>query len=272
MYSSRTKHRIWYDTAGQGAPMLLIMGFTMRGTAWKRNIPELSKHHELAWFDHAGLGESSPLRKKRLMMHDMVDDAMGVMDDMGWDRAHIVGISMGGMIAQHLALNHPERVDTLTLTATHAGGWGAMVPPLRGVRLFMEANQGPRGRRLDALAELLFSPTFLQQEPKLAQQMLHDDFQHEPPVETRMAQLHAISRHFTAHRLHELSDTSTLVIRPGRDLLIAPRESDRLHQLIPGSKLVRFDDCGHGVTRQLSESFNEAVLAHTNAKRERRGR
>lgn len=263
MYSTRTKHRIWYDVAGDsGEPVLLIMGFAMRGTAWGRNSPAIAERHQVAWFDHAGLGQSGPLKRSRLHMHHMVDDAIGVLDELGWGRAHIVGISMGGMIAQHLALNHPERTHSLTLAATHAGGRRAMLPSPEGIKYFVKANHSNADTRIEALSNLLFSSSFKREQPELAMKLILDDFDHEPPQATRLAQLHAISRHTTSKRLKELSDTPTLIVRPGRDLLISPRQSDRLHQLIPGSRLLRFEECGHGVSREMAAEFNAAVLDH----------
>lgn len=265
-------HRIWYDTAGEsGPPVLLIMGFTMRGTAWRWQIDELSRHHRVAWFDHAGLGESGPLAVRRLRMQHLAQDALSVVDDLGWDDAHVVGLSMGGMIAQHIGLDHRERVRSLTLAATHPGGLRTAIPPLGGLRAFLQIRRAAsREERLEALATLLLGRDFREREPERVREILMSDFTQPPPVSTTLAQMHAIARHRTAHRLRELSDLDVMIVRPGEDQLIDPAESDRLYSLLPDARMLRFDDSGHAVTRQYAEEFNEALLRHFATAEEKR--
>lgn len=263
-HSDDTGHRIWYDTAGDtGTPVLLIMGFTMRGTAWRWQIDALSEHHRVAWFDHAGLGHSGPLGTRRLTMRHLAQDTRAVMDDLGWDQAHVVGLSMGGMIAQHLGLRFRPRVRSLTLAATHAGGFPGVLPPLDGLRTFLEIRTaGSREERIEALARLLFGDRFRQEQPDKCADILLADFTSEPDLKTTLAQLHAIMRHRTAPRVPELGELPVMIVRPGEDRLIHPRESDRLAELLPSAKVVRFDDSGHAVSRQYADAFNRELLAH----------
>jgi len=262
-YAELSRHRIRYECAGtRGSPVMLIMGFGMPGSAWRHQVPSLSRAHRVCWFDHAGVGDSGPIASARLRMSDLADDVLELLDTLGWERAHVVGISMGGMIAQHLALQAPSRVRSLTLAATHAGGLRHAVPPLRGIQLFAQANLA-RGRdRFDALARLLYSDSFLETHGARALEMLQRDFARPPSRRVRLAHMHAIARHRTADQLHELASLETLIVRPGQDVLIDPRQSDRLLRLIPGARMVRFDDSGHGVTRQCAGRFNELALEH----------
>lgn len=257
------RHTLWYDTAGErGSPVMLIMGYGMRGTAWQAQIPALARAHRAAWFDHAGLGESGPLALRRLRMAHMADDVLDLMDHLEWQRAHVVGISMGGMIAQHVALRARHRVRSLTLVATHAGGFGTALPPLEGLRQFARANFARGPERVEALCRLLYAPDFLEANRERAQSLLAVDFARPPPPAVRMAQLHAILRHDTSRQLRTLEGLPVLVVRPGCDILIHPRHCDRLHGCIPGARLERFDDSGHGITRQCPERFNELLLEH----------
>jgi pimeloyl-ACP methyl ester carboxylesterase len=261
---SRTGHRIWYESAGDsGTPVLLIMGFTMPGSAWRWQVDELSRHHRVAWFDHAGLGKSGPLSVRRLTMRHLSDDAVSVMETLGWDEAHVVGISMGGMIAQHVGLRFRDRVRSLTLAATHCGGFPNVVPPLDGLRSFLRVQRArSREGRLDALSELLFSSEFRRSQPERCKELLLADFRRPPKLRTSLAQLHAIFRHRTAERLHELEELPVMIIRPGEDRLIDPRESDRLSRLLPSARVVRVDDAGHAVSRQNADAFNRELLRH----------
>lgn len=254
-------HNIAYHTAGQpDAPrVLLIMGYGMRGDAWRRQIPALSAHFNVTWFDHAGLGNSGPLGVQRLTMDHLVRDTVAVMDALEWDNGHVIGISMGGMIAQNLALHIPKKLRSLTLIATHAGGMPRGIPPLQGIQAFARANFS--SDRIGALAELLFPEDFLRTNRALAIEMLREDFQGPPPTRTRLAQLHAIQTHRTAHRLSELT-MPTLVVQPGKDILIHPANSEELARLIPRAVLERIPDAGHGIVRQSADELNAILLEH----------
>ncbi|MDF1563669.1 MAG: alpha/beta fold hydrolase [Deltaproteobacteria bacterium] len=263
-HAERGPHRIWYETAGEsGSPVLLIMGLTMSGIAWHRQVEAFAPHHRVAVFDHAGVGDSGPISVRRLTMDHLRRDALSVMDDLGWERAHVVGISMGGMIAQHLALDARERVLSLTLAATHAGGRLPVLPTASGARWFLKVSRAKsQTERLDAMTHLLFSDGYRRANPEAAREAIRRDFKSLAPFGVRLRQLHAVSGHHTAPRLHELRGLPTLVIRPGQDILVPPRESDRLARLIPEARLARIDEAGHGVSREGAERFNQASLEH----------
>src|ERR687887_2097178 len=113
-------HLHWQAT-GDGEPVLLIMGLGLSGGAWWRTVPVLARRLQVITFDHRGVGRSrafSPVYTTEAM----ADDAVAVLDAAGIDRAHVYGISLGGMVAQQLALRRPERVRALVLGATSPGG------------------------------------------------------------------------------------------------------------------------------------------------------
>jgi len=253
-------HTLAFETFGSSADkkVLLIMGYGMRGEAWRRQIPALSEEFHVATFDHAGIGASGPIAKQRLEMSDLVHDTRAVLDALEWDDVHVVGISMGGMIAQNLALIE-KRARSLTLIATHAGGFPRTLPPLKGLNAFARANFSKD--KMAALAELLFPEEYLLQHRDSAIEMLREDFQSPPPALTRLAQLHAVSTHRAAPRLHELS-LPTLVVQAGRDQLIHPAHSEELARLIPGSVLERIPEAGHGIVRQTPDKLNAMLMRH----------
>lgn len=260
--SRRTRHDIWYDTAGDsGSPVLLVMGFTMRGTAWRHQIEELAAHHRVAWFDNVGIGESGRIRARVLQMRHMADDALGVIRDLGWDSAHVVGVSMGGMIAQHMALRAPDRVRSLALASTHPGGPRHVLPPLEGARLFAGTALPGADRRLDALSALLFGPRSREEQPERIRALLREDFRRHLPISTAAAQLGAIAAHNVTSRLRELHHPA-LVLQPGRDVLVDPRGSEALAAGLPNATLMRFDEAGHVLPREYPADFNRAILDH----------
>src|SRR3954468_18049962 len=116
-----------FESTGEGPPVLLIMGLGLPGDAWWRTVPVLARSLQVLTFDNRGCGRSER-PTGRLTLAGMAADAVSVLDAAGIARAHVYGISMGGMIAQEVALRYPERVDALVLGATSAGGTAATAP------------------------------------------------------------------------------------------------------------------------------------------------
>lgn len=255
--------RIHYHLAGETGPtVLLIMGFSVRGQAWRHQIEGLRKSHRVIAFDNRGVGESDT-PPGPYSMAQLAGDALGVLDHLGLADAHVVGLSMGGMIAQHLALRAPERVRSLSLIATHAGGLRARLPHWRGAIEFVRSQTRNREARSRAMARLLFPRAYLDTcEWATLQQVLIEDFGTPVPRASMLAQFAAIRGHATANELHRLAAVPTLIVRPDRDVLIQPRQSDRLHAGIPGSRLVAFEDCGHGVIRQRPGDVTAVLADH----------
>ena len=113
--------QLHYEIAGKGDPVLLIMGLGMASTAWWRTVPVLAKRLRVITFDNRGAGRSDAPRGP-YTLRQLAADAVAVLDAAGEERAHVYGFSLGGMIAQELALRHPERVSKLVLGATTPGG------------------------------------------------------------------------------------------------------------------------------------------------------
>ncbi|HEX3324546.1 MAG TPA: alpha/beta hydrolase, partial [Solirubrobacterales bacterium] len=116
-----------YERAGSGEPLLLIQGMSATHLAWgEAFLSELRQSFDCVVFDNRGIGLSAPT-EGRFTTADMAADAAGLLDALEIERAHVFGISMGGMIAQELALAHPERISSLTLGCTYCGGEGSLL-------------------------------------------------------------------------------------------------------------------------------------------------
>ena len=256
---------MFYETAGDtGSPILLVMGLGMRGRIWEPQVTDLSKDHRVIYFDNRGIGESAAFAGQ-LTIRDFAADAMRVAEAAGWQRFHVVGVSLGGMIAQEMALAHPDRVMSLTLIATHAGGPLGMVPKIDGLIAFVKAMVGPAHQRVAALQQLLYTKEFLAtiDQAALDRRMQAQTGKRAHP-RTLVGQVLAVMRHDTRARLGELT-MPTLIIRPGRDVLVRSTHSDDLAQRIPGSRMVRFDGAGHGVTFQEARGVSSAIRDHVAA-------
>ncbi len=252
--------RINYELSGEGEGVLLIMGYRMPGAAWRFQVPTLSERYRVCTYDNRGVGPSEA-PGKAWSMAELAEDAHRMLDTLGWARAHVVGVSMGGMIAQELAITRPERVRSLSLIATHPGGLGR-VPASGGLRRFVRASVGRNKDRGRATAELLFPRAFIESTDRSwFEEVLRADFAVRVSPRALRAQLAAVMRHDTRGRLDRIS-CPTLVVKPAQDLLIRPSMSDRLARGIPGARLEVFEEAGHGLVRQSAARLNPLLMEH----------
>ena len=262
-YVEKNALRLWYDSAGtSGTPVVLIMGFGALGQFWEPQLETLSRHHPVLWFDHRGIGRSSCPRWKATTA-DMAGDVILLMDRMGWSAAHIVGMSMGGMVAQEVALRFKERVRSLTLMATTPLGIRGGLSTPRAVPLFFRAFLGTRRMRKSAAGRILFTRAFLKAGGDRRLEDIFDErFNPKFSLKGFCSHLSAVLSHWTERRLHELKDVRTLVLWGEEDLLIRPRESERLMQKIPHARRVSYKNTSHGVNWQHQSEVNGLLLEH----------
>lgn len=249
--------------AGDALPVLMVMGFGLPGRVWRYLVPELAPERRVITFDNRGAGKTDAT-SGGYRMRQLAADAMHLLDHLGIERVHLVGVSMGGMVSQEIALEHRARIASLSLLATHPGGMVNRLPRAAGAFHFLSANLArTRPERLRAVARLLFPRAFREQvgEPWLMD-VLAEDFAEPPSLTGRRGQLAAIFHHDTRARLQRLAGLPTLVIKPEEDLLVNPRNSEVLHQSIPGSTIVRYPDAGHGLIRQKGPELGQALRAH----------
>ena len=258
---SLPKGEIRYGVRGSGPPVLLIMGFMARGRAWRAQIEALSPYYTVVWFDHRGVGDSQGLAAKT--MAEFASDCINLLDHLQWSQAHLIGISMGGMIAQELAVSHPSRVITLSLIVTHFGSWHRVIPPWRGLPLFLKAQFArSMPKRLEALKQLLVPKSVLaHSDHEIIMNKLREDFSPKPSFSTRYRHFRAILGHNTYRRLKHF-DKPSLVIQAQADLLVHPKHSLTLHRALPNAKLVSFSEAGHGIVRQSNISVSDCLLSH----------
>ncbi len=252
-----------FDTAGdRGTPVLLIMGYTVPGSAWVHQIPTLAEHHRVAWYDHRGCGDSKS-EPGAYTMSLLAGDAQRLLDHLGWESAHVVGVSMGGMVSQELALRIPSRIRSLSLIATHAGGLRSRLPPVEGIRGFLQANLGSLAERKRGVERLLFPEAFLAQcDRQWLDWVIKHDFGRPIPPLLKLSQLAAVMRHDTRDRLQRLGSIPTMVVKPALDRLVSPEACEQLCWRIPGARLVIYPQAGHGVVRQCAVELNRDLLEH----------
>jgi pimeloyl-ACP methyl ester carboxylesterase len=243
-----------------GEPVLLVMGLGASSQLWYRLLPWISRRYRAIVFDNRGTGDSSPVRS-RLTMRGLAEDARAVLDDAGVESAHIIGASMGGMIAQHLALAHRERVRSLVLACTTTGGRNG-APPWR---LLATAALRPLiGGRLTfpLVAPVLYAGATLRDRPERVGEDLRRRIADGTSPLTVYAQMGAIAGHNTRARLGELGAVPTLVLHGAEDGLVPPARGRELAELIPGARFELIPSCGHLLTTDAEQETAAAILAH----------
>jgi pimeloyl-ACP methyl ester carboxylesterase len=262
--------QLYYEEHGSGDPLLLIMGLAADSTAWLFQIPDLARCYRTIAFDNRGVGRSAK-PPGPYTIHGMADDAAGLLDVLGIERAHVVGVSMGGMIAQELALRHPNRVRGLVLGCTFpepdvdaerqrefsVAQFGGHVTAAGETEIDVSA--------IDPLAFFqhllprVFNQSFIDRElPKLLN-VFAGALQYGFSMEAILGQVEAVMGHKATDRLHRIT-APTLVITGDADLLVSPANSDILARNIPGAKLVKVPGGSHGFNFETPELFNREVL------------
>ena len=235
---------VHYLQRGAGEPLLLIQGMSGNHLHWGEPFLELlDREFAVTVFDNRGVGKSARMEEP-FSIADLAEDAAGLLEALGLDSAHVVGISMGGMIAQELALNHPEKIRTLTLGCTYSGGEGsALTSPEVWQRLADGMTSGDRERALRTSFEVNVSRAYAEQEGTYAtwREVMA---QMPAAVKVIMAQLQAIGGHDTSARLQGI-EAPTLVIHGDEDEMLPVANGRMVASLIPGSRLEILEGVGH---------------------------
>lgn len=214
----------YYDTRGVGHPLVLIRGLGSNADHWYPQLPAFSSSFRVVSYDNRGIGRSDkPDSPCTIAM--MAEDTAGLMDAIGIPKAHIMGLSMGGMAAQEFALRFPNKVHGLVLACTHCGG-EKVVPPSEEIRaLFSEfiATASPEAAR--KAGKCPFAEDTLLKAPELVREYQQISARFQPEARVLLQQWEAVKGHDTWDRLHRIQ-APTLVITGAEDLLIVPENRE----------------------------------------------
>lgn len=253
-----------YDRAGEGPPLLLIMGMSGTKHHWgERVLARLQGDFETIVYDHRDAGDSTRTGEPFTIV-DLAADAAGLLDALELGSAHVMGISMGGMIAQELALAHPERIASLTLGCTYCGGEGSVLASEAVMRRLAEAmSSGDRATAIRAGWEVNVSPSFAANQDEY-DRFLKTGMQYGLPVEVIMRQMQAIAGHDTSTRLPGLAPP-TLVVHGTLDELLPVQNGHMIAGLVPDSRLEILEGIGHLFFWEQPERTAELVREHAAA-------
>jgi 3-oxoadipate enol-lactonase len=233
-----------YERTGSGPPLLAIIGMSGSQLSWGEPfLGALGEHFEVIAYDHRGVGDSSRMETP-FTIADLAGDAVGLLDELALDSVHVLGISMGGMVAQELALAHSTRVRSLALGCTYCGGPGSsLASPAVGQRLVESLRSGDRDLALRTGWEICISPRF-RDDDALYHAYLARTTARPVARAVILAQMQAIAAHDTSARLPGL-EMPTLIVHGTADDLIPVENARVLAGHLPDARLEILEDAGH---------------------------
>jgi pimeloyl-ACP methyl ester carboxylesterase len=244
-----------YDEHGSGEPLLMIMGLGASSAIWDPEVvQELAKSFRTITFDNRGTGQSDK-PDKPYSIEMFADDAAGVLDGLRIPRAHIFGVSMGGMISQEFALRHPQRTATLTLGCTTAGGAHSVPPPPESLAVLTAPREGvPMDEIIRRGWPLSYTPEYIRTHKSELEAAIPRLLAHPTPPFAFKRQLEGTYTLKTWDRLPNIK-APTLVITGAKDALIPARNSELIAERIPGARLHLIPNAGHGFFTEGRDEF-----------------
>lgn len=254
--------RIYYESFGKGPALLLIAGWGSSGLSWEPSFLEsLAQDHQVIALDNRGTGRSDKPRDD-YSISLLAEDCIAVLNDAQVEHAHILGASMGGLIAQEIVLNYQQRISSMILCCTSCG-WRSQVPESQ--LTFAQTLLGGLGfvnreERLKMRMELLFSKSFVEREWQRLNEHWMRLSKYPTPVYAFRNQWEALRRYDCCNRLSEVR-VPTLIMGGDLDRLNPVQRLTELSERINGSQLQIFPGLGHGFITEAREQVQSHILA-----------
>lgn len=261
-FAECNSQKLYWESHGEGIPLVLVMGIGYDSTLWGlHQVPFFSKNFQTIIFDNRDVGQSAKA-SGTYTIADMADDIAGLLDSLDIDKAHLLGLSMGGMICQEFAIRHPNRLMKLVLTGTGASTARLKYDPI-SIWSFVKAHDS-EGLTFAAQQFIwLFSDDFLKNHEAVDQtlQMLGSN-PNPVSVDGFQRQADAYVKHDTLNRLGHVN-APTIVIAGERDRLTPPWVCREGADEIPSSKFILIEGKGasHVLPLERPEEFNHLVLS-----------
>ncbi|MFF8814988.1 alpha/beta fold hydrolase [Streptomyces pactum] len=279
--------RLWTETRGpaDGTPLLLVMGAQASGLGWPEGLVErLAAHHRVIRYDHRDTGRSSwTFDQDPYRVTDLAEDVVAVLDGLGVERAHLVGMSLGGMLTQLVLADHPDRVLSATVFGTTALSTADLVHP-DGTRTPADRLPGIDPRLLEEWARPVED---LGEEAELDRRVRHWELLHGDGLPFDAEYFRALEREIIEHTgsylpgtAHGRADHSgmlrtealaanrvpTLVVSAPADPVFPPPHPQFLAQAIGGARLAEVPGLGHSLPPEVHGPLAEVILSHTTAR------
>jgi len=253
---------IYYETNGTGKPLVLISGLGYPLWQWHKMVPYLAEHFQVITFDNRGVGQSDkPVGPYTAQM--LAADTVGLLDALGIEQAAIMGHSMGGFIAQAMALDYPEKVSELILCSTNFGGPNHVPITAEAMAVLSDVTSDPLTRFTNGL-KVSTAPGWSDAHPKVVKEWVEWRVANpvEPvPYQAQMAVGLALTAEAAAfeNKLPKIS-VPTLILFGAHDKVVPPENAELLRKQIPGSQTAIIPDAGHFFPIEVPEVASQLVI------------
>jgi pimeloyl-ACP methyl ester carboxylesterase len=235
--------RLAYEVHGEGEPLVLVHGLGYDRLGWGPLPVALARDFQVMLLDNRGVGDSD-VPEGPYAVAQLAADAVAVLDAAGIASAHVFGVSLGGYVAQELALSYPARVRRLVLCSTSPGGPRAHPMPAAGLEAFGRFPTMEREAGLRLMVENSLGEHGVRERPELVEEIYRYRLERGPTLAGWQSQAYAGATFDAYDRIGGIS-ASTLVLHGGADNVVDPRNGELLAELIPGARLETIDDRGH---------------------------
>jgi 3-oxoadipate enol-lactonase len=246
--------------------LVLVQGLGFDRSGWDPVLPGLGRHLDLVLVDNRGSGRSGT-SPSGITVADLARDVVAVLDRARIPRAHLLGASLGGMVAQELAIDHPERVDRLVLACTTPGWPYAYPMPSQSTRLLTATRSLPRKVALRRNVENALSAQTVRDRPELVERLVRHQ-QARPNDPAAWTALATAGARFSGNLRQQRIRARTLVLHGDADTVVDPRNSALLARRIPRAELVTLPGLGHLFFWEDPEAFVDAVVGFLTARDE----
>jgi pimeloyl-ACP methyl ester carboxylesterase len=252
--------KLFYETNGNGPPLVLIPGFASGAWIWFSQIEELTRNFQVITFDPRGVSNSrfEPTEAPVVTIELIAEDICHILDELGLQKAHILGASFGGFVAQQFALDHADRIDKLILACTSFGGINHVPPKPEILMSFAATDSLNSSERIRKYIQPAFNDEFRENNKETVERVCRLREQNIVPETVYFQQLHSATTFNKEHRVANIK-AETLIITGIDDRIVPMQNSVNLAKLIPNSKLEIIKGGSHLFFIEQAERFNEIV-------------
>lgn len=247
-----------YEVSGDGEPLVLIPGFAAGAWIWSRHVAPLATKFRVITFDPRGIGKSS-FESEQSTMRLMADDTAALLHALGIERAHILGVSFGGFVAQEFALAYPGATRTLSLCCTSFGGPRHVAPSMETLTEVLSTDGFNTEARIRRNLLPAFSPNFVRDHPDEVEEVIKLRLANPVVEEAYRAQLKA-GIGFDAESRVGAIKAATLVLSGDADAIVPVQNSRNLAEQIPGARLSLVAGGSHLFFMEQSDEFIRIVF------------